>query len=56
MLLAVADRSPIGPFVARHFGLPDLITPRRRSSVRAVIKLVNYAAPRPEPCRIAASA
>jgi Sulfotransferase family len=42
VLLAVADRSPIGPFVARHFGLPDLITPRRRSSVRAVIKLVNW--------------
>jgi hypothetical protein len=41
-LLTGADRSPIGPFVARHFGLPDLITTRRRSSVRAAIKLVNW--------------
>ena len=40
--LAGAERSPIGPFVARHFGLPDLIARRHRPAVRAAMKLVNW--------------
>jgi hypothetical protein len=40
--LASAERSPLGPFVVAHCGLPDLIAGRRRSRVRTVLKLVNW--------------